>query len=50
MADAKRPGIGLASMDGLLAATAFVHDLTLVRSNVRDFQDLNLKLFDAWTR
>jgi toxin FitB len=50
MAEAKRRGIGLASMDGLLAATAFVHDLTLVTRNVRDFQDLDLKLFDPWTR
>ena len=50
MAEAKRRGIGLASMDGLLAATAVVHDLTLVTRNVRDFQDFELKLFDPWTR
>jgi predicted nucleic acid-binding protein len=48
MAEAKRRGIGLASMDGLLAATAFVHDLTLVTRNVRDFRNLDLKLLDLW--
>ena len=48
MAEAKRRGIGLASMDGLLAATALVRDLTLVTRNVRDFQDFDLKLFDPW--
>jgi predicted nucleic acid-binding protein len=50
MAEAKRRGIGLASMDGLLAATAFVHDLTFVTRNLRDFQDFDLKLLDPWTR
>ncbi len=50
MAEAKRRGIGLASMDGLLAAAALVYDLTLVTRNLRDFQDLGVKLFDPWTR
>jgi toxin FitB len=50
MAAAKKRGIGLASMDGLLAATALVHDLTLVTRNLRDFQDLDLELLDPWVR
>lgn len=50
MAEAKRRGIGLASMDGLLAAAALTHDLTLVTRNVRDFENLGVKLFDPWTR
>jgi toxin FitB len=49
MAEAKRRGIGLASMDGLLAATASVHNLTLATRNVREFQEFDLKLFDPWT-
>ena len=48
LAEAKRGGAGLASMDGLLAATALVHDLTLVTRNLRDFQAFDVKLFDPW--
>ena len=43
-------GIGLASMDGLLAAAALAHGLTLVTRNLRDFQDLGVPLFDPWTQ
>jgi predicted nucleic acid-binding protein len=34
--------------DALIAATALVHDLTLVTRNTRDFADLPLKLLDPW--
>lgn len=34
--------------DALIAATAIVHDLTLVTRNIRDFEDLPLKLFNPW--
>ncbi len=34
--------------DALIAATAIVHDLTLVTRNTRDFDDLPLKLFNPW--
>lgn len=34
--------------DSLIAATAIVHDLTLVTRNTRDFEDLPLKLFNPW--
>jgi toxin FitB len=34
--------------DGLLAATALVHDLTLVTRNAKDFEDLELPLIDPW--
>jgi toxin FitB len=34
--------------DGLIAATAQVHRLTLVTRNVRDFADLGLPLVDPW--
>ena len=35
-------------VDGLLAATAVVHRLTLVTRNVRDFQDLGVNLLNPW--
>ena len=34
--------------DGLLAATALVHDLTLWTRNTRDFEDTGVRLFDPW--
>ncbi len=34
--------------DTLIAATAIVHNLTLVTRNTRDFDDLPLKLFNPW--
>jgi predicted nucleic acid-binding protein len=48
MAEAKRRGVGLASMDGLMAAAALAHDLTLVTRNTRDFRDLHVALLDPW--
>lgn len=42
---ARRP---LPVVDGLLAATALVHRLTLVTRNVRDFDGLGLRLLDPW--
>ena len=49
MAEVKRRGLGLASMDGLLAATAIAHGLTLVTRNVQEFRDLAVELLDPWT-
>jgi len=46
MAEAKRRGIGLSSMDGLLAATASAHGLTFATRNTKDFRDLGVMLFD----
>ena len=34
--------------DGLIAATAIVHNLTLVTRNVSDFADLDMPLIDPW--
>ena len=36
-------------VDTLLAATAVVHDLTLVTRNVRDVRGIPVKLLDPWT-
>lgn len=35
-------------MDSIVAATALVHDLTLVTRNVRDFFGTGVKLLDPW--
>jgi hypothetical protein len=37
-------------VDGLLAATAIVHDLTLVTRNVADVADTGAKVLDPWER
>jgi predicted nucleic acid-binding protein len=35
-------------IDGLIAATALVHDLTLVTRNTRDFARTGARLLDPW--
>lgn len=34
--------------DAMIAATALVHDLTLVTGNIKDFQHINIRLLDPW--
>lgn len=34
--------------DGMIAATALEHDLTLVTRNVKDFADLGVRLLNPW--
>ena len=41
-------GRTLPVIDGLLAATALQHDLTLVTRNVKDFAGLGVPLIDPW--
>ena len=45
LASAARP---LPAIDGLLAATALHHDMTLVSRNVKDFIGLNLEIINPW--
>lgn len=45
MAQAGRP---LPAIDGLLAATALQHDLTLVTRNTMDFAGLEVCLINPW--
>ncbi len=47
-ADRQRKGRPLANFDGLLAATALHHNLTLVTRNVKDFADLGVTLLNPW--
>ena len=49
MAQAKRRGRGLSSMDALIAATATAKQLTLATRNTRDFEGFAFELFDPWT-
>lgn len=44
-----RAGRRLAAMDGLIAATALTHDLTLATRNLSDFQGRGVPLIDPWS-
>lgn len=48
MALAKRNGRGLTSMDGLIAATAVAHQLTLATRNTTDFEGFGIDIIDPW--
>jgi toxin FitB len=41
-------GVRLNATDGLIAATALAHDLTVVTRNVKDFIGLGLQTFNPW--
>ncbi|HMD20976.1 MAG TPA: type II toxin-antitoxin system VapC family toxin, partial [Alloacidobacterium sp.] len=41
-------GAALSTVDGLLAATAFHHNLTIVSRNVRDFAHAQVPVFNPW--
>jgi len=41
-------GLTLNVPDGLIAATALEHDLTIVTRNVRDFGGLGVTVFNPW--
>jgi len=47
-ADAKRRGKPLSVVDGLLAATALHHNLTIVTRNVADFKGLSIPVLSPW--
>lgn len=44
--ESKLKGKPLKVEDGLIAATALEHDLTLVTRNVKDFEGLGITIFD----
>ena len=45
---AKRRGITIGTTDGLIAATALEHDLTIVTRNVKDFAGTGVAIFNPW--
>ena len=47
-AAAKRQGFALAVVDGVIAATALEHELTLVTRNVTNFAGLDVVLLNPW--
>lgn len=47
-AEARKTGRALATIDGLLAATALEHNITVVTRNVRDFRDTHVLLLNPW--
>ena len=47
-AEAKKDGRALATIDGLLAATALEHNITVVTRNVRDYRDTHVLLLNPW--
>jgi predicted nucleic acid-binding protein len=48
-AEARRAGTPLGVVDGLLAATALEHGLTLATRNVKDFVRLGVTLSNPWS-
>src|SRR5258708_16004358 len=47
-AEAKRKGKPLAIIDGLLAATALEHNLTVVSRNTSDFANTHVAILNPW--
>jgi predicted nucleic acid-binding protein len=47
-AEAKRKGRALSAIDGLLAATALDHNLTIVSRNVSDFVFTQVPILNPW--
>ena len=45
---AKKEGRALATIDGLLAATALRHNLAIVSRNVSDFRHVHVPVVDPW--
>jgi predicted nucleic acid-binding protein len=46
--DLKRKGERMPLLDGMIAATALQHDLTIATRNTRDFKKAGLKVFDPF--
>jgi toxin FitB len=46
--DLKQKGKTMPLLDGMIAATALQHDLTIATRNTRDFKKAGLKVFDPF--
>jgi len=49
-AEARREGKSLSTIDGLLAATALEHNLTIVTCNAGDFENARVQFLNPWQR
>ena len=49
MARRERLGRPIGPMDGLMAATAEVHQLTLVTRNAPDFEGIGMDVLNPWS-
>jgi len=47
-AEAKHRGAGVSAIDGLIAATALEHDLTVLTRNVKDFAGTGAAIVNPW--
>ncbi|HFE63121.1 MAG TPA: type II toxin-antitoxin system VapC family toxin [Caldithrix sp.] len=47
--DLEKEGMPMATIDGLIAATALEYNLTLVTRNVDDFKNSGVPLFNPWS-
>jgi predicted nucleic acid-binding protein len=45
---AEQKGVTISAADGLIAATAIRHGLTLVTSNLKDFAGIQLPIVNPW--
>lgn len=48
-ADLRQQGFVLPGFDGLLAATALEHQLTVITRNVSDFANTNVDVYNPWS-
>jgi predicted nucleic acid-binding protein len=48
LGESKQRGILIPVVDGLIAATAIVHNLTVVTENINDFIETGARLFNPW--
>lgn len=46
--ESKQRGIGIPVVDGLIAATAIVNNLTIVTENIKDFIETGARVFNPW--
>lgn len=46
--DTEKNGVPMSSIDGLIAATAYTHNLTLITRNKEDFNNSKISLINPW--